>query len=59
MFKRFKESWKKKERINDDPVEFEKGDVTAIIIAAFTTLVPVVLLILGSIYLVLYLLFLR
>ena len=49
----------KKELTNKDHADFEKGDITAIIIAAFVSIMPTVILILGFIYLVVYFLFLR
>lgn len=49
----------KKELNKNEPAEFEKGDITAIIIAAFTTIIPTVLLILAIVYLVIYFLFIR
>ncbi len=59
LFQRFKDSWKKKELDPEIEVNFEKGDITALIIAAFITIIPVVLLLLGGVYLVIHLLFLR
>lgn len=56
---KFKSLFKKRERTDDTPVEFEKGDLAAILIAAFTTIVPVVMLLLGIFYFVLWLIFLR
>ena len=56
---KFKSIFKKRERIDDNPIEFEKGDLAAILIAAFTTIVPVVMLLLGLFYFVLWLIFLR
>lgn len=56
---KFKTLFKKRERTDDTPVEFEKGDLVAILIAAFTTIVPVVMLLLGIFYFVLWLIFLR
>ena len=50
---------KKKELKNENRTEFEKGDVSAIIIAAFMAIMPTVILILAFGYLVVYLLFLR
>lgn len=50
---------KKKELKNEKHTEFEKGDVSAIIIAAFMAIMPTVILILAFVYLVVYLLFLR
>ena len=58
-FKRLFKSWKKKDLNPDVDVTFEKGDITAILIAAFITIVPVVLFIMGAIYLIIYLIFLR
>lgn len=58
-FKRLVNSWKKKDLDPKIDTTFEKGDITAILIAAFITIVPVVLLIMGMIYLIIYLLFLR
>ena len=49
----------KKELTNKDHADFEKGDITAIMIAAFITIIPVVVLILALVYLVVYLLFLK
>ena len=56
---KFKSFFKKRERTDDNPIEFEKGDLAAILIAAFTTIVPVVMLLLGIFYFVLWLIFLR
>ena len=42
-----------------DQVELEKGDLPAMLIAAFITLVVPILLLLGAIYSLVYFLFLR
>lgn len=58
-FKRLFKSWKKKDLDPQADTQFEKGDLAAIIIAAITTIMPAVILILGMVYLIIYLLFLR
>lgn len=42
-----------------EDLEFEKGDVSALIIAALITLLPVVLLVLGIFTFIIWLIFLR
>lgn len=49
----------KKELTNKEHAEFEKGDVTALIIAALITIIPTVLVFLALFYFVIYMLFLR
>lgn len=48
-----------KKKSDKEPIEIEKGDYLAIVIAAFTTIMPILFLMLGSIVLILWLLFLR
>lgn len=45
-------------RLKEEPLDLEKGDLRAIIIAAFITIGPLVLLI-GGIFVLVYLLFAR
>lgn len=45
------------EKLKD--VEFERKDIAALIIAALITIMPVVLLILGIFYLIVWIIFLR
>lgn len=65
MSKNFKELKKqlgdKDEELKDKfkDVDFEKHDGFAMFIAAFITFVPVIVIILGGIYLIIWLLFLR
>lgn len=65
MSKNFKELKKqlgdKDEELKDKfkDVDFEKHDGFAMFIAAFITFVPVIIVILGGIYLIIWLLFLR
>ena len=61
MFDRFKEALrpKRKELKEDADIDFEKGDFLAILIAAFTTIVPAVIAILGIFYFLMWLIFLR
>lgn len=61
MFTRIKESLypKKKELREDVDVNLEKGDITALIVAAMTTIIPVVLVLLALFYGVMWFIFLR
>ncbi len=61
MSKNFKEYKKQLGDRDEDlkDVEFDKHDGIAMFIAAFVTFVPVILVILGGIYFIVWLLFLR
>ena len=47
----------KKELTNKDHAKFEKGDITAIVIAAFITIIPTVIVFLALFYFIIYILF--
>ena len=42
-----------------EPIELEKEDIRAMILAGLLTFVPVLILFMGALYLIIYLLFLR
>ncbi len=53
--KRMKKMSKKEAKDKYKDVEFEKNDTLAMFIAAFITFVPIVVLIVGALYLIFYL----